>query len=134
MEDEAMVRGRIMQWLARVWLVQALYYVVSGIWPLVHLRSFEAITGPKSDGWLVKTVGALVTVVGAVLGIAGLRGRLTPEIKLLAVGAGVSLATIDVVYVVRGRIARVYLLDALAHLVILGAWFSSWRQDPRDQQ
>lgn len=128
-----MVRGRIMQWMGRVWLLQALYYVVSGSWPLVHLRSFEAITGPKTDGWLVKTVGALVTVVGAVLGVAGLRGRLTPEIRLLAVGAGASLATIDVVSVVRGRIARIYLLDALAHLVILGAWCSSWRQAARGQ-
>ncbi len=64
--------------------VQAGYYGPSGLWPIFSLRSFEWITGPKVDGWLVKTVGALVSVVGGVLGLAASRRRLTPEMELLA--------------------------------------------------
>ena len=42
--------------------VQAGYFVVTGVWPIVHMRSFLAVTGPKTDLWLVKTIGVLVTV------------------------------------------------------------------------
>jgi hypothetical protein len=96
--------------------VQAIYYVPSGIWPLVHMRSFEWVTGPKVDRWLVKTVGGLITVVGAVLGLGASSRRVTPEVRVLAVGSAVSLAMIDLVYVRRGRIRRIYTLDAIANL------------------
>ncbi len=36
---------------------QGLYYTVSGLWPLISLRTFTLVTGPKVDLWLVKTVG-----------------------------------------------------------------------------
>ena len=39
------------------------------------MRSFEAVTGPNRDEWLVKTVGALVGVLGGGLLWAGARGR-----------------------------------------------------------
>jgi len=35
------------------------------------MRSFEAITGPKADKWVVRTVAVLVTVIGGVLVAAG---------------------------------------------------------------
>src|SRR3954470_3170999 len=50
-------------------LVQGLYFTLTGIWPILHLRSFEAITGRKRDRWLVKTVGGLIAVVGASLAV-----------------------------------------------------------------
>jgi len=28
-----------------------------GVWPLVSLRTFEGVTRPKVDSWLVKSVG-----------------------------------------------------------------------------
>lgn len=113
---------RVAQSADRIWIVQALYYLVSGIWPLIDIRSFEALTGPKTDRWLVKTVGVVVTVIGGVVGLAGARRRITPEIAVLSTGSGVGLAAIDVIYAARRRISPIYLLDALAHLVILGAW------------
>jgi hypothetical protein len=30
---------------------------VTGVWPILRLRSFEAVTGPKKERWLVKTMG-----------------------------------------------------------------------------
>jgi hypothetical protein len=30
-------------------VAMAAYYIVSGVWPLAHMRSFEAVTGPKND-------------------------------------------------------------------------------------
>ena len=43
-------------------LAQAIYYIATGVWSLVGIRSFQAVTGPKIDTWLVKTVGVLVTM------------------------------------------------------------------------
>jgi hypothetical protein len=38
--------------------------LVGGLWPLVHIRSFEMVLGPKTDRWLVKTVAGLLIVNG----------------------------------------------------------------------
>lgn len=96
--------------------------MATGIWPLVSMRSFEAITGPKVDKWLVKTVGVLVSVIGATLWVGGTRGQTGPELKLLAMGSAAGLTAIDIVYVAKGRISPVYLLDAALEAVIVGCW------------
>lgn len=101
--------------------VQGGYYVVTGVAPFVSRRAFEAVTGPKSEWWLVQTVGAIVTAVGAVLLSGARSGRITPELRGLAAGCAASLAAIDTVYVARKRIAPTYLLDAVAQLVVLAA-------------
>lgn len=44
--------------------IQALYFFLTGIWPLVHLKSFMAITGEKTDIWLVHMVGLLAMSIG----------------------------------------------------------------------
>lgn len=103
-------------------LGQGVYYTTTGLWALVDIDSFQAVTGPKTDLWLVKTVGALVTVIGGVLGLAGYNRRVTPEIKALAMGAALGLAAIDVIYVGKRRIAKIYLGDALPELGLAAAW------------
>src|SRR5687767_1429645 len=101
------------RWLEVVAWVQAGYFFVTGVWPLVDIRSFMAVTGPKVDVWLVRTVGVLVGVVGVVIGMAAWRHAITAEVMVLAVGCAAGLAAIDVVYVVKRVIARVYLMDAV---------------------
>ncbi|MFM8319381.1 MAG: hypothetical protein ACKOC5_00580 [Chloroflexota bacterium] len=110
---------RLFRWLL---IAQGLYYLVTGVWPMFSRRSFEAVTGPKGDFWLVKTTGLLISVVGGALLMAGTRRRLNPETVLVGAGAAASLATIDVLYTARRRIPRIYLLDGLAQAVFLGGW------------
>ncbi len=111
---------------------QGAYFALTGLWALVSIRTFQMVTGPKTDLWLVKTVGALVGVIGGVLGLAASR-RVEPEIVLLGVGSAASLGTVDMIYVARKRIAPIYLLDALAELLLIAAWGHAWyhrsRQD-----
>jgi hydrogenase/urease accessory protein HupE len=64
-------------------LVHGVFYAVTGFWPIVSIRTFQLVTGPKRDLWLVRTVGALLTVIGVVLTLAGLRRRVTPEVLML---------------------------------------------------
>ena len=102
--------------------LQAIFYVATGVWPFVSMHSFEAVTGPKVDRWLVKTVGALVAVIGCALALASRRRQLAPEVVLVAAGSAAALATIDTVYVAKRRISPVYLLDAVAEIALLAGW------------
>ncbi|HET6614801.1 MAG TPA: hypothetical protein VFH62_02840 [Dehalococcoidia bacterium] len=111
-------------------IAQGTFFVASGVWPLINMPSFEAVTGPKMDRWLVKTVGALVAVSGAAMASAGLRGRITPETRLLAMGSSLALAAIDVVYARRKRISRIYLLDAVAEIGLVLAWLTAMGRQP----
>jgi hypothetical protein len=83
------------------------YLVITGVWPLLHYRSFEAVTGPKTDAWLVRTVGALSVGFGVALAVSEHRRSL--GLSAIATAAFVGA---EVVPAVRGRIRRVYLLDA----------------------
>ena len=112
---------------ARLAIAQGAYYAATGVWALVHMRSFEAVTGPKVDRWLGTAVGVLVTAIGGVLAAAGARRRVTPEIALLATASASGLAAIDTVYALRGRIAPIYLVDALGEVGLLGAWLAARR-------
>ena len=96
------------------------YYLITGIWPVVHLRSFEALTGPKRDGWLVRTFGLLVSAIGLSVLLARGPGERRAQ-RRLAVGSAAALTLADVVFVARGRIRPVYLLDALVEVGLAAA-------------
>ena len=103
---------------------QGVYFLATGIWPLVHMESFEAMTGPKADKWLVRTVGVLVGVAGGVLLRAAARNRVTPEISALGVASSASLGAVDTLYAIRGDSSRIYLADSAVH----GAFVAGWAQ------
>ena len=103
-------------------LAQGLYYGATGVWPLLSRRTFEAVTGPKDDWWLVETVALLILPIGGALAAAGARDRVTPEIELLGAGAAGLLAASDVLVAVRRRGRWSYLVDAAASGAILAAW------------
>jgi hypothetical protein len=93
---------------------QGAYFAATGLWPIFHMRSFEAITGPKVDRWLVKTVGLCIACIGGTLLVAARHDRVTPEIRGLAISSASALAAIDVYYSAKGRISSIYLADAVA--------------------
>jgi hypothetical protein len=108
------------RWRRRVIAAQALYYVVTGLWPLFHLRSFEAVTGPKTDDWLVHTVGLLAAAIGASLGTAVLRRQTQGAVvSTLATTSAFAFAAIDLWYGLSGRIPPIYLADAAAQLGLI---------------
>jgi hypothetical protein len=108
-----------------VLLIQGLYYLLTGIWPLFSIDTFQMVTGPKTDLWLVQTVGVLIGVIGLVLLAAMWRGWATVEVVLLATGSALALAGVDIVFVTQQVIPRIYLLDAAAEGVLLVAWVAA---------
>ena len=113
--------GRIRLATVLLW-GQGLYYFVTGVWPLVSISTFEMITGPKTEDWLVQTVGALIVVIAITLLTSAWKRRSPPEVVLLAVGSAGALTAVDVVFVARGMIPPIYLLDAAAEVVLIAAW------------
>jgi hypothetical protein len=108
--------------LRKLALIQGLFYLATGVWPLLDIVSFQAVTGPKTDLWLVRTVGVLVAVVGVVLLLSYRNRRITDEVIVLAVGCALGLAAIDLIYSIAGRISAVYLADAAAEIGLAGLW------------
>jgi hypothetical protein len=120
------------QVVRRIAAIQAVVWLGTGLWPLLHMRSFQAVTGPKVDGWLVRTVSALIVVIGATIGLAWRRDRIDPETALLGGASATALATVDVVGVAVGRIAPVYLLDAACELPLAAGWLWAWQAGALD--
>ena len=103
-------------------LVQGIYFFVFLIWPLIHMNSFLKVTGPKTDLWLVKTVGILLAIIGAVLIFAYYNAEINSSIVLLAIGSALSLAVVEFVYVAKRVISPIYLADATIELALITWW------------
>jgi energy-converting hydrogenase Eha subunit E len=101
--------------------IQGGWFVITGMWPIVSLRSFERVTGPKTDAWLVRTVGVLVIAIGVSL-IAGASSGALSMAPVLGVASAAGLGVIDVWYASRRVIAPVYLADALVEATFVMAW------------
>lgn len=103
------------------------FNVVSGLWPLLHMRSFEAVLGPKTDRWLVRTVAGLLLANGAVQLASADDEAALAQARRVGVGTAATLAAIDLAYAPPRRISRMYLVDAVAQL----AWIATWARSAR---
>lgn len=67
-------------------------------------------------------LGVLVIAIGAAIGLAAGRDEINASIATLALASAISLLLVDVIYVVKRVIPRIYLLDAVAELALIAAW------------
>ena len=102
---------------------QTVYYALTAIWALVDINSFMLVTGPKTDIWLVKTVAVLLLAISAAF-IAWLcnPGAAPGPAVVLAISCCICLACIDIYYAWNKTISAVYLLDAIAEIILLICW------------
>jgi hypothetical protein len=105
-----------------------LFNLVGGAWPLLSMRSFEAVLGPKTDRWLVYVVGGLLATTGwTQLRLPATREGLRAA-RLLGIGCAGTLLAVDLVNVPAGRISRIYLVDAAMETAWLVAWTIAGRR------
>jgi hypothetical protein len=104
--------------------LQGTYFLATGLWPIVHLRSFERVVGPKVDTWLVKTFGALVSAVGATLLASSFERRPSRQAAILGVGSALAIGAAETIYVSKGKISPVYLVDAAVELALSAGWLA----------
>ncbi|MGK6351470.1 hypothetical protein [Parapedobacter sp. DT-150] len=105
-----MVKPTHTKQLSNVFLFQGVYFLITGIWPLLGMESFMVATGPKQDTWLVEMVGLLAASIGLTFIVSSLRNRHLPIV--LGYATASSFLLMDVVYVAKDVISRIYLLDA----------------------
>jgi hypothetical protein len=86
------------------------------------MASFLAVTGPKTDLWLVQAFGLIVAAVGSVLVYACVRGRIEQTLALIGLLLAATLAAIDFWYFAIGAIRWTYTIDGVVELAIVGAW------------
>lgn len=108
----------------------AAYLVATGVWPIVHRRSFERVTGPKTDFWLVRAVGGLAMLCGVTLLNRAVRGGPTSDAKILAGGQAAVFLAADAY--ASARVSRIYLGDIVLQAALLPSWFV-WDDDPTGQ-
>ena len=102
--------------------IQGIYYVMTGIWPLLHMESFLAVTGPKEDIWLVRTFGVLTMAAGIGFLVSGIQKIISWPILATAMSAALGLIIMDTYYVLADIIWPTYLLDAVAQGCMLLCW------------
>lgn len=99
-----------------------LFNIAGGLWPLLHLPSFEKVFGAKTDRWLERTVAGLLVGIGW----TQIRAASTPggadHARRLGMATAATLLAVDLAYVPTGRIRPTYLLDAAAEAMWLRAW------------
>lgn len=103
--------------------LQGIFYLVTGLWPVFEVESFMAVTGPKTDIWLVRTVGLLIAATGSVLLVASQKKELNSSIIWLAILNASALAAVDIFYSLSNVISDIYLLDAAVEIAIIIIWF-----------
>ena len=114
---------RLQPW-SKLALAHGAYLVFIGGWPLLHLKSFAKVTGPKPEGWLTRAIGASYANIGITLIQSALRGgRVRREVRSLAVRMAMTLAALDFYYAgVRRRISPVYLGNGVVQLGFALLW------------
>ncbi|WP_157420168.1 hypothetical protein [Actinomadura kijaniata] len=104
------------------------FNVLGGAWPLVSMRSFEWVFGPKEDEWLEQTVAGLLVAAGWSQLRAGDSAAGREHARRVGVGTAATLLAIDLIHVPRGRLRWTYLLDGAMEAAWLLAW---WRTRER---
>jgi hypothetical protein len=106
----------------RLAVAHGLFNLAGGLWPLLSMRSFEAVFGPKTDRWLEQTVSGLLVVNGLAQVAAARDPHGVAHARRVGAGTAATLAAIDLVHVPRGRLRWTYLLDAAMELGWIMAW------------
>jgi hypothetical protein len=86
------------------------------------MRSFEKVSGPKTDKWLVRTVSGLLITIGFEQIRAASNAGGGAAAKRLGLGTAATLVAIDIIYATKGRISKVYLLDAAIEALFIRGW------------
>jgi hypothetical protein len=120
-----MGRARVPERADTVAVAHGLFNVVGGLWPLVHLRSFEWVFGPKTDVWLQMTTGGLLVSAGVAQLAAAPAPQGPVQARRIGLGTAFTLLAVDLVYVPKGRIRPTYLLDAAMQTGWIAAWLRS---------
>jgi fucose permease len=100
---------------------QGIFYLMTGLWAIIDIQSFMAVTGPKIDIWLVHTVSLLLISIGLTLLVSS-TNPFPLASAVLGGSSAFSLAIIDFYYSMTKIISPVYLVDAFIEVALVVIW------------
>ena len=103
-------------------IIQDSYFTLTGVWPLLHMPCFMAVTGLKYKVQLVVTVGLLILSIGAALLIAAFLDTSEESPAVLGFFRFMSMGAVDVRCALNNIILDEYLLDAVPEIIFALAW------------
>lgn len=93
------------QWRRRVLLIQGGYYIVAGLWPLIHFSSFARFVAVDMNPFQSQVFSALLVVIGAVLIEGARRQPPGPYPTLLGAAVAGAIALVSLVWLPRFGVA-----------------------------
>ncbi len=111
-----------MKLFLRTAFVQGAYFFLLGLWPLIHINSFIDVTAIKSDFWMAKTIGLLLSVIGLVLLYAWYHLQNANSLVLLGMASNVVLVGMESYYFSIGVLPTIYLVDTAMQSVLFIVW------------
>jgi len=102
--------------------VQGIYSLITALWGLIDIESFMAITGTKSDIWLVKTVSVLLVAISVTMLSQFIRPYDPFPTIVLGALTSAGLSAIEFYYSFRDVISPVYTLDGVLQILFLASW------------
>jgi hypothetical protein len=103
-------------------IFQGTYTLITALWALIDIHSFMAVTGPKTDLWLVKTVAVLLIPISVSLILPAFFTSTIWQPLLVGLLSAIGLAIIDFYYSVNNTIDEIYMLDGILQCVFVIAW------------
>jgi hypothetical protein len=106
--------------------IQGGYYLLGGLWRLLHPRSFERAAGPKPDQFQTDVTAALFAAAGVALIAGTVKGAPQGSARVLAISAPVAVAAIDLRH--RRQIRGLFRVEAALEIAFAAAAaVLSWR-------
>jgi hypothetical protein len=103
-------------------IVQGLYTLLTALWALVDIGSFMAVTGYKTDVWLVKTVSAILVAIGFCFLSGPFVKRDFFTIIIVGISSCAALAAVDFYYTANNTIKKIYRADGFLQVLFLITW------------
>lgn len=110
-----------------LWLpfVQGMYFLITAVWPLIDMTSFMAVTGPKVDQWLVRTVSMLLIPYTYICFWVAFHSEAVSKLLITVMTlTGLGLALVELIHYMNGTIKWVYAADAILQIIFVIWWLS----------
>jgi hypothetical protein len=121
------------RWRRRLLVGQGAYYVITGLWALVHFSSFARVLGLPVDPFRSQTLAAVMVVLGGSLIEAARRGPPGPFPTLLGAAVAGAIAIVSLWWLPRigiGTALRIDLLLEVAFALALVLLYPRAQEEP----
>jgi peptidoglycan/LPS O-acetylase OafA/YrhL len=105
------------RWRRRVLVVQGCYYLLTGIWPLVHFNSFADAVALAINPFQAQVFGAVIAVVGGSLIEAGRRGPPAAATTALGIAVAGAIAMVSLLWLPRQSATSALWIDLAIEIV-----------------